>query len=216
MTSAEPLDRRRRRRQETIEEIIEVAIDVMAESGVAGLSLGEVARRMGMRPPSLYVYFDSKHGLYDAVFRRGWQAVLHQMTPAYAGLEDATDLPAEFLSIAGVFLRWMVEHPVQAELMSWRPVPGYQPSAEAYEPAVAVIEQAAGAFAQLQRRGLFRRGLDPQLLLRTWTALVSGLMTQQLANASGEPYDGGRFSSLLPEVAAMFLARYAPPTKGKR
>ena len=51
--------------------MLDVAVAVMAEQGVVGLSLGEVARRMGIRPPSLYVYFDSKNALYDAIFARG-------------------------------------------------------------------------------------------------------------------------------------------------
>jgi AcrR family transcriptional regulator len=45
------LDRRARRRRETIEEILDVALQVMATEGMAALSLAEVARRMGMRPP---------------------------------------------------------------------------------------------------------------------------------------------------------------------
>ncbi|HSK35318.1 MAG TPA: helix-turn-helix domain-containing protein [Actinomycetota bacterium] len=53
-------DRRLQRHNQTIEEILDVAIEVMAEDGVAALSLAEVARRMGMRPPSLYQYFPSK------------------------------------------------------------------------------------------------------------------------------------------------------------
>ena len=55
-------DRRARRRQETIEEILDIAEDVMAEEGVNGLSLAEVARRLGVQPPSLYKYFPSLHG----------------------------------------------------------------------------------------------------------------------------------------------------------
>ena len=35
------LDRRQRRRLETIEEVLDVALEVMAEQGVAGLSVGE-------------------------------------------------------------------------------------------------------------------------------------------------------------------------------
>ncbi len=66
-------DRRHRRRQETIEEILDIAVQIMAEQGVAGLSVGEIARRMGIRPPSVYVYFPSKHALYDALFARGAQ-----------------------------------------------------------------------------------------------------------------------------------------------
>ena len=73
---ATTLDRRQRRRQETIAEVVDVAAEIMAEQGVVGLSVGEVARRMGIRPPSLYVYFPSKHALYDALFARGAQEVL--------------------------------------------------------------------------------------------------------------------------------------------
>ena len=56
-------DRRHRRRQEAIEEILGIMAKIMAEEGVAGLSVGEIARRMGIRPPSVFVYFPSKHAL---------------------------------------------------------------------------------------------------------------------------------------------------------
>src|SRR3954452_16367441 len=75
MTAPARIDRRQRRRLETIEEIVDVAVEVMTEHGVGGLSLGEGARRMGMRTPSLYVYFDSKNAVYDAIFARGWRSV---------------------------------------------------------------------------------------------------------------------------------------------
>lgn len=211
--TAEPvrLDRRHRRRLETIEEIVDVAVEVMMEQGVGGLSLGEVARRMGMRTPSLYVYFDSKHAVYDAVFARGWRAILGVMEPEYAAVDEATDLRAYFLATNQLFLRWMVEHPIHAQLTSWRPVPGYEPSAEAYAPAVEVLAAGTRLFVRLQQRGLFRADLDVDLVLRTWTSLMSGVMTQQLANAPDESYDEGRFTSAFPELTAMFLNHYGPP-----
>ena len=63
-------DRRARRRQETIEEILDIAIDVMSEHGVNGLTLAEVARRLGVQPPSIYKYFPSIGAVYDALFKR--------------------------------------------------------------------------------------------------------------------------------------------------
>src|ERR1700729_2596081 len=65
------VDRRARRRQETIEEILDIATDVMGEEGVNGLSLAEVARRLGVQPPSIYKYFPSLMAIYDAIFQRG-------------------------------------------------------------------------------------------------------------------------------------------------
>ena len=43
----------------------------MAEEGVNGLSLAEVARRLGVQPPSIYKYFPSLMAVYDAIFLRG-------------------------------------------------------------------------------------------------------------------------------------------------
>lgn len=220
MTTAAPrTDRRQVRRLETIEEIVDVAVQVMTEFGVGGLSLGEVARRMGMRTPSLYVYFDSKLAVYDAAFARGWREVHETMAPMYAGVHEAADLPRYFLDCAELFVGWMLEHPAQAQLMCWRPVPGYEPSAAAYEPAVAVLASALTSFEQLRDRGLFRPECDPALLLRTWTVLTTGVMTQQLANAPHESFAEGVFTATLPDLVSMFLTQYGNPsrprTKGK-
>lgn len=192
-----------------------MAVDVMTEQGVGGLSLGEVARRMGMRTPSLYVYFESKNAVYDAVFARGWRAIHEEIIPLYAGVQDAADLPAYFLQTGKVFIGWMLAHPAQAQLMCWRVVPGYEPSAEAYEPAVAVIESSKRCFDTLQERGLFRADCDTEVLLRTWTVLTSGVMTQQLANAPEQSFDEGVFTATLPDLVSMFLTLYGQPTRSR-
>src|SRR5215471_7018832 len=64
-------DRRLTRRRQTIEEALDAAVAIMEQAGVGGLSMSEIARRLGMRQPSLYKYFDSLHAVYDAVFARG-------------------------------------------------------------------------------------------------------------------------------------------------
>ena len=85
------VDRRARRRQETIEEILDIATDVMTEEGVNGLSLAEVARRLGVQPPSIYKYFPSLMAIYDALFRRGQVEHLEVMRQAMAGAEPGLD-----------------------------------------------------------------------------------------------------------------------------
>ena len=61
------------RRQRTTDEVLATALAVMNDAGASGLSLGEVAKRMGMRTPSLYGYFPSKAAVCDELFARGWQ-----------------------------------------------------------------------------------------------------------------------------------------------
>src|SRR5713226_1462776 len=66
-----PKERRQRNRQEMMTAIIDAARAVMREEGVAALNLHEVARRVGLRAPSLYEYFSGKMALYDALYRFG-------------------------------------------------------------------------------------------------------------------------------------------------
>lgn len=214
------VDRRHVRRAETIDELLAIAVEVMAEQGAAGLSLGEVARRLGIRPPSLYVYVDSKNAVYDELFRRGWQQV-HEVMRQLPEPTAASDLVAELLTSAEAFVRWSLEHPVHAQLMAWRPVPGWEPSAAAYAPAVAVLDLLHSRMTALQELGLLRREVPVAELAGAWTVLISGVLSQQLSNAPQEPYDQGRFTRLLPALVAMFSAHYGavPRTarsKGKK
>ena len=212
-TDTVPDGRRQRRRQETIEEVLGIAAAIMAEQGVAGLSIGEIARRMGIRPPSLYVYFPSKHALYDALFARGAQSVLAAMEAAAAAhpVASASALEQILLDRAEAFVRWSLGHAPYSQLLFWRPVPGFTPSPQAYEPAVRLLELAEDQFAQLQRRGLIRADLSAGQIHRDWTILISGVVSQQLSNAPRESFEQGRFTAALPGLVSMFARYYQPP-----
>src|SRR4051812_39057361 len=224
MTAPARIDRRQRRRLETIEEIVDVAVEVMTEHGVGGLSLGEVARRMGMRTPSLYVYFDAKNAVYDAVFARGWHSVYDTVAARHAdsdaAVRRAADLEPYLLDVSRAFVRWTIENPVHAQLMMWRPVPGWEPSAEAYASAVNTLEGARGMFARLCDRGWLRDDVPLDEIVQTWTVITTGVMTRQLANAPHESFDEGRVTATLPALVGMFVKQYGrtgrPTTRGKK
>src|SRR2546430_7564859 len=61
-------DKVTQRREAKVASIVASAWKLAREHGVAGVSLHALAREVGMRQPSLYEYFDSKHALYDAMF----------------------------------------------------------------------------------------------------------------------------------------------------
>src|SRR5258708_18292125 len=86
-----PQERRQRNREEMRHAILEAARAVMREEGVAALNLNEVARRVGVRPPSLYEYFPGKMALYDALFRLGIGLFAAHMERARAGLGPGWD-----------------------------------------------------------------------------------------------------------------------------
>jgi len=201
-------DRRHLRRQQTIDEIIEVAVRLMAVSGVAGLSLGQVARQVGVRTPSLYGYFPSKNALYDAVFTRGARSVLDAVGAASADAGQA-DSAYDALLIAGrAMARWCMANQVYAQLLFWRPVPDFTPSPDAYQPAVELVDRTRTLFTDMRDRGLLRSDADLDAAVRDWIVVVSGVLSQQLANAPDEDAETGRFVSALPSLTRMFTREY--------
>ena len=60
------------------------------ERGSEGLSLHTLRSSVGMRQPSLYEYFDSKHALYDAMFADGNRQLLEQLDAVEARQRPAS------------------------------------------------------------------------------------------------------------------------------
>ncbi len=214
---AEPatFDRRNRRRQATIDEILDVALELMGEQGVAALSLSEVARRVGMRPPSLYQYFDSKLAIYDALFGRGAQAVLDAQLAAVAELPDADPLTV-IRHGTTAFCRWCVDNPVYSQLLFWRPVPGFEPSPEAFAPSLRNMAELQRYLQLCVDAGQLQTAAASPEGLSLHSALITGLISQQLSNEPQATFEHGRFMALLPTVLDMFEARFAPSARGKR
>jgi AcrR family transcriptional regulator len=201
-------DRRARRRQETIEEILDIAQEVMAEDGVNGLTLAEVARRLGVQPPSLYKYFDSLMALYDALFRRGQQAHLEAMRAAAARAEPGLDTLQAALEASG---RWCLANGAIAQLMFWRPVPRFEPSADSMAPSIEMIEMQRQALAE----AVAARQLGPEAgseeTVYVLSVFISGVIGQALANDPDLPWGTGRFTPLLPKLINVLPALYPPP-----
>jgi AcrR family transcriptional regulator len=211
--AAPQADRRGRRRQETIEEIVTIAEAVMTTEGVNGLSLSEVARRLGVKPPSIYKYFDSLMAIYDALFERGQQAHLETMRAAMASAEPGLDALAAGLEASG---RWALANPAVAQLMFWRPVPSFEPSTEAFEPSVEMVRIQREALADAVLAGQLGAGADSDEAIWTTSVFISGVIGQALANEPGVPWGEGRFSPLLPKLLGTLTALYPPKNARRR
>ena len=164
-------------------------MEVRADDGVAALSLAEVARRMGLRPPSLYQYFPSKAAIYDALFAQGARRVRAATLEAEAGLHG--DPLTRLRASQEAFCRWCIENPVLSQLLFLRTVPGFAPSPESFAPAIAQLDDLRFRL----RAAVEARQLDPQAAgeegVALYTSLVSGIVSQQLANEPEASYEHG-------------------------
>jgi AcrR family transcriptional regulator len=127
-------DRKAERREATRREILEAAWDAAHETSIAGLTLRDIAARVGMQQPSLYSHFASKQAIYDAMFEQAWRTWLEYFK------ESAADLPAapraRLTAIAERYFDFAVADLARHQLMDVSIIPGFHPSPEAYAPAV--------------------------------------------------------------------------------
>jgi AcrR family transcriptional regulator len=190
-------DRRRARHAATKQDIVAAAWRLARERGLAGWSLRDLAQAVGMRAPSLYVYFESKNAVYDAMFAEGYRELLGRVGPAEA---EVAGRPAdEVLRVAArLFFDFCVEDPARYQLLFLRTVPGFEPSPESFALAREAFDGMGGVLAGL--------GLGTPEDLDLWTALVTGLVSQQVSNDPG----GDRWARLVDPVVDMYLSSRLP------
>jgi AcrR family transcriptional regulator len=181
-------DRRAERREATKAEILDTAWDIVRAQGLAGLNLRDVAQGVGMQAPSLYEYFASKHAIYDAMFVQGYRQF-------DAAMADVETLSGEAGLRAGAHraMAFMVDEPARFLLLFQRTIPGFTPSPESYAVSTAVLERTRAWF--------IRNGIPDREALDLFTALTTGLASQQIANDPG----GDRWVRLVDPAVDMFL-----------
>jgi AcrR family transcriptional regulator len=215
--SAEPadaprIDRRTLRRQQTIQEILDIAVAVMTEDGVNGLSLAEVARRLGVQPPSLYKYFPSLMAIYDALFERGMRAHLTVMRTAMERAEPGLASLVAGLDASG---RWCLENPAVAQMLFWRPVPSFEPSPDAFAVSIEMVELERAALAEAVRRGELGPSANDDDAVFVIAIHIAGVVTMALANEPGLAWGEGRFSPhfrrLMATLPTLFPVEPATP-----
>lgn len=166
-------DRVGQRREAKIASILAAAWKLTQDNGVAGLSLHGLAREVGMRQPSLYEYFDSKHALYDAMFADGNRQLLDRF--------DSVALPRDPRAALKKFMRTFVEFSMEdrarSELLFQRHIPGFTPSPESY----ALAEEALGRAVKV----IHDSGVNQQSDIDCIVAMVAGIIEAQMANEPG-------------------------------
>jgi AcrR family transcriptional regulator len=184
-----PRDRRAERHEATRTEILEAAWELARTQGLAALTLRDVARKIGARPPSLYWYFDSKNAIFDAMFADANRQLLRRLAE-----QHWPDNPREVLRLlARVFVEFSTEDVARYQLMFQRTIPGFEPSPESYALAVEVLEHGRARF--------HAAGVTDPADFDLATAVTAGLAAQQTANDPG----GDRWLRLIDDAVDMYI-----------
>lgn len=188
--------------------ILGTARAIMREEGVAALSMQELARRMGMRAPSLYNYFSSKMEIYDVLFRLGFTIYDARLQDALKTSKNTHD---EFRIVIESYMSFALENPELYQLCFERPVPGFIPSKQSLNLSFGVLEKAYSQAAQLKKR--LDTKLTAQQIINLVIATAHGLTAMHLANEPQLPTGQGRFGSLIPTLVEILSK--SMPAKGE-
>jgi AcrR family transcriptional regulator len=190
MTVVPNRDRQAERREATRNEILSTAWQIAQECGLVSVTLREIALRIGMKPPSLYSHFASKNAIYDAMFEQAWSTfhtVLTESVPSFP-----TDPRGRLLALSKTYFDFAVGDLARHQLMDMPMLPDFTPSEDAYRPSVRTY---ATMRSVLREVGIHRKD-DVDL----FTAVIGGLVNQQLANDSS----GRRWAALLARAVTMY------------
>jgi AcrR family transcriptional regulator len=184
----------------TRDEILQAAWKLAREKGPAALTLRDLAKAVGMRAPSLYSYFPSKHAIYDAMFAEGNRRLwLHiQRQPA------ESDPRARIKGWTRAFVRYCSDDPALYQVLFQRSIPGFEPSRESMELANHSLDWGRAVLADA--------GVHDPAGFDMLTAVISGLIGQQTAN---DPR-GERWIRLCDDAVQMFFDYFDHREGGKR
>lgn len=161
------------------EAIIDAALAIAVRSGLAAITVRDVAREMGASPGLVHHYFDSTDDLVAQVFARVAELGLAATRTALAGVDDPHDRLEVFLS---TYLHDEHEQSFQLWLDAW--------SGAARRPAVRRTSRALNVAWQTLLRGVIVSGVedgvwscaDPDGAAWRILSLLDGLVLQQVAH----------------------------------
>jgi hypothetical protein len=145
--------------------------------------------------------------MYDALFARG---LTQELAAIGAAVDDVPRGVPRIRAGGAASVAWAVANPALAQLLHWRPVPGFEPSPHAFAPSTGDMAEVGAEFAEAVRLGQLAPGADSDDAVRLFTVVLSGLISQQLANQPGVSYAEGAFSRLTETAIDQYLSAYAP------
>lgn len=149
------MDRRQQYREQTRQEAKRIALEQLAQDGIAGISVNAIGKRMGITGPALYRYFANRDALLTELISDGY----HDLADTLEAAVDPGRTPAARLRAAASAMReWARAAPHRYLLLFGTPVPGYhapEHTLTAANRAMTALLTAVGEDPARSRRSTF-------------------------------------------------------------
>lgn len=164
------MPRAKQRTPELRDRVLQVAVAMLANGGVAGFTTRKVAHQANTSAPAVYELFGDKAGLVKEIFFEGFRMLRRR----FDGLADTDDPRADLVRVIETFRAFVRENPVLSEVMFSRPFADFDPGP---------LEQKAGGAVRLYIVGHVQRCTDAGVLAGDTTDIAHVLVstTQGLA-----------------------------------
>jgi AcrR family transcriptional regulator len=152
---------RERVRRELITEIKQVALDQMASTQGAALSLRAIARQMGMASSALFRYFGNRDALLTALIIDSYIS-LAEAAEAAEALVHRRSIEDRWMAICRGVRHWALAHPHEYALIFGSPIPGYSAPPGTVAPASRVPMLLADLLADLMTKKSYKASAHPE------------------------------------------------------
>jgi AcrR family transcriptional regulator len=187
--------------------LLDAASELLESEGPEALTMRRIAGRVGCSTSALYSTFGGKAGVAEALWLEGFER-LH----AALGAVDDEDPLGRLAAMGQAYRRSALANRSYYGIMFARPIPGFEPSPEAYEASLRPLRLLVDAVAACVQAGVFR-SVDPAHAARVLWAASHGAVSLELAGYEGAVDAEACYQDLLAGAASWF---FTPRTEGGR
>lgn len=179
--------------------LVDAAIELLRKSGPDALTLRGAARAAGVSQAAPYRHFKDRKALVAAVADDGFRRLRLAMSggdpspskPGSRKPQTPRDAASGLRQLAVEYVRFAHEHPAEYRVMFGAEILTDDDYDELRTSSRAVFDLLSGGIAQLQERGVIRKGDPDTIAIGAW-AMMHGLVMLSLdrqATVAAKPLD---------------------------
>jgi len=189
--------------------LLDTASSLLERHGPDALTMRRIAAEAGCSTSVLYTMFGGKAGIAEALWLEGFDRL-----SAALDMANGADPLARLAAMGRAYRANALANRSYYAIMFQRPIPGFQPSPDAYQASLRPLRALADAVVDCVRAGIFRPE-DPGHIAGVLWAATHGAVSLELAGYEGAVDAEHRFSDLAAAAAAWFMTHdRKPPAAG--